>query len=53
LRSSVTTGRKIDMHWAGIWLEEGAGVGLEDFTVSNDRPIQDVADEILQRLGWN
>ena len=52
LRSSVTTGRTVDLRWARSWLEEGTGVGLEDFTVSNDRPIQVVADEILQRIGW-
>lgn len=52
LRSSVTTGRKVDLQWAEIWLAQGTGAGLEDFAVSNDRPIQDVTDEILRRLSW-
>ena len=50
--SSVTTGRDVDLHWAGVWLTEGTGIGLEDFTVPNDRPIQEVALDILGRLGW-
>lgn len=52
LRDDVTTGRQVDLHWAGIWLREGRGVGLEDFEVANDRPIREVAEDILARLGW-
>jgi hypothetical protein len=52
LASDVTAGRQVDLHWAGIWTENNTGVGLEDFEVANDRPIRDVALEILDRLGW-
>jgi hypothetical protein len=55
LASDVTAGRQVDLHWAGIQTESGTGVGLEDFSIDNDndRPIRDVALEILDRLGWN
>jgi hypothetical protein len=48
----TTTGRQVDLHWAGVWLEEGRGVGLEDFEVWNDRPLREVALDVLSRLGW-
>jgi hypothetical protein len=35
-----------------VWLEEGRGVGLEDFEIPNDRPIREVATDVLARLGW-
>jgi len=31
---------------------EGAGAGLEDVTVDNDRPLRDVAIEVVRLLGW-
>jgi hypothetical protein len=52
LSSGVTVGRQIDLHWAGVWLQEARGVGLEDFEVANDRPIREVALDVLARLGW-
>ena len=27
LRSDTTSGRHVDLRWAGVWLEEGRGVG--------------------------
>ena len=33
-------------------MERGDTVGIEDLTVSNDRPIREVATEILDWLGW-
>jgi hypothetical protein len=48
----TTTARQIDLHWAGVWLEEGRGLGLEDFEVPNDRPLRIVALDVLSRLGW-
>ena len=52
LTSDVTTGRRTDLRWAGVWLDEARGVGLEDFDVANDRPIREVALDVLGRLGW-
>jgi hypothetical protein len=52
LRSDVTTGRQVDLHWAGVWIDEGRGSGFEDFEVPNDRPIREVALDVLSRLGW-
>lgn len=52
LGTSVTSGRKDDLRLAGIQLEEGIGVGLEDFTIANDRPIHQVAQDVIDRVGW-
>jgi len=52
LRSDATTGRQVDLHWAGVWLNEGRGVGLEDFEVPNDRPIREVAMDVMAQLDW-
>jgi hypothetical protein len=52
VRHDTTTGRQVDLEWAQIWLEEGRGVGLEDLEIRNDRPIREVALDILGRLGW-
>lgn len=53
LRSDVTSGRELDLHRAGVWIENGTGVGLEDDVVRNDRPIRQVALDILDRLKWD
>jgi hypothetical protein len=52
LRSDVPTGRREDLREAAVWVAGSLGVGIEDVTVSNDRPIQEVAAEILEWLGW-
>jgi hypothetical protein len=52
LRSEVTTGRREDLREAAAWVAGSVGVGMEDATVSNDRPIREVAAEILDWLGW-
>jgi len=52
LRSEVTTGRREDLCEAAVWVAGSLGVGIEEVTVSNDRPIQEVAAEILNWLGW-
>ena len=52
LRHDPTTGRREDIRQAAAWVAGSVGVGIEDATVSNDRPIQEVAAEILYRLGW-
>ena len=48
----MTTGRREDLREAALWVAGSVGVGIEDVTVSNDRPIQEVAAEILEWLGW-
>jgi adenylylsulfate kinase len=52
LRSDVTAGRQDDLRRAAAGLAESGGVGIEDLTVPNDRPIRAVALEVLDRLGW-
>ena len=47
-----TSGRAIDIEWARRWYEDDTGAGLEDFAVANDRPLPQVAAEVIQRLGW-
>ena len=52
LRSDVTAGRQDDLRDAATWIADGAGVGIEDLTVANDRPIRQVALQVLDWLGW-
>ena len=52
LRSDPTTGRREDLREAAAWVAGSVGIGIEEATISNDRPIQEVAAEILDRLGW-
>jgi hypothetical protein len=52
LRSDVTTGRQDDLRRAAHQVEASEGVGIEDLAVSNDGPIDQVAAEILDWLGW-
>ena len=52
LRSDVTRGREDDLREMGEWVAAGLGEGFEDLTVANDRPIREVASEIVGWLGW-
>jgi hypothetical protein len=52
LRTEVTTGRREDLREAAVWVAGSLGVGIEEVRVSNDRPIREVAAEILDWLGW-
>jgi energy-coupling factor transporter ATP-binding protein EcfA2 len=52
LRSDPTTGRRDDLREAAAWVATSVGVGIEEETVSNERPIGEVAAEILGWLGW-
>jgi hypothetical protein len=52
LRSDATTGRRADLREAAAWVAGSVGVGIEDETVSNDRPIREVASDILGWLRW-
>lgn len=51
LSHDVTTGRRDDLREAEAWVAAAFGVGIEDLTVPNDRPIREVAMEILNWLG--
>lgn len=53
LAADVTSGRQDDLREARRWVAAGLGTGVEDFTISNERPIQEVASEVLDRLGWS
>ncbi len=52
LSSDVTSGRQDDLREAAAQLASSQGVGIEDLTVSNDRPIRQVAEDILRWLAW-
>lgn len=52
LSGAVTVGRARDVNNATRWLERGIGTDVGDVVIANDRPIGDVAGEILRWLGW-
>ena len=52
LAGAVTTGRQIDLRQTREWIEEDFGSGIGDLVIANDRPVQAVAREILDWLGW-
>ena len=53
LASDPTTGRLLDLEGSREWAkEDSAAIGFADLVISNDRPIQDVATDVLDWLGW-
>jgi hypothetical protein len=52
LASDVTSGRGDDLREAASSVAAAADAGLEDVTISNDRPIGAVARDVLTYLGW-
>ena len=52
LRFDPTRGRREDLREAAVWVAGSVGVGIEEVTVSNDRPIREMAAEIADWLGW-
>jgi hypothetical protein len=53
LRSNVTTARRRDdLPRAAEQIAASMGAGIEDLTVANDRPIRQVATEIVDWLEW-
>lgn len=52
LRADPTSGRRNDLKVAAQWLAESVGVGFEDLSIANAGPIQSVACEIIDWLGW-
>lgn len=52
LRSDVTAGKQDGLREAATWVAENTGVGIEDLTIPNDEPIRQVAEDIIDWLGW-
>ena len=52
LGTDVTSACADDLRDARAWLAAGEGTGLGDRPIANDRPLREVADEIIRFLGW-
>lgn len=52
LSNSITAARADDLQVARHWVAEGRGEGVGDLVIENDRPIREVAVEVLTALGW-
>ena len=52
LASDVASGRRDDLAEAAASIAAAEGAGVEDTTISNDRPIGDVARDVMTFLGW-
>ena len=52
LASDVTSGRRDDLRAAASSIAAAEGAGVGDVTISNDRPVGEVAHEVLAFLGW-
>ncbi len=48
----MTSGRRDDLAEAAASIAAGEGTGVEDVVISNDRPIQGVARDVMTFLGW-
>jgi thymidylate kinase len=52
LSTSVSSGRQIDLKMAREWFSNGEGKDVGDVVIANDRPLGDVAQAVLDELGW-
>lgn len=52
LGADPTSGRAKDLDQAAAQIASRVGAGLDDLTVSNDRPLREVASTILSWLAW-
>jgi energy-coupling factor transporter ATP-binding protein EcfA2 len=52
LASNVTSGRREDLREAASSIATAEGTGVEDVAISNDRPIEIVAHDVMTFLGW-
>lgn len=52
LSGNPATGRQDDLAVARRALSTGRGASVGDLVVASDRPVREVADEILSWLGW-
>jgi energy-coupling factor transporter ATP-binding protein EcfA2 len=47
-----TAERQDNLREAARQIESGGGVGTEDILLSGDRPVRELAEDLLARLGW-
>jgi hypothetical protein len=52
LAADVTTERREELREAAKQTAAGAGVGIEDMVLANDRPVAIVAQQLVTWLGW-
>ena len=52
LAGDVTSGRRDDLRAAAASIAAAEGTGVEDVVIRNDRPIGEVAREVMTFLGW-
>lgn len=52
LAGSVTAGREDDLRSAAGWLADEEAAGIGDSVFANERPIRDLATDVLDLLGW-
>jgi hypothetical protein len=52
LANDVTSGRRDDVRETAASIAIAEGVGVEDVTIGNDRPVGVVARDVLTFLGW-
>ena len=52
LATDITSGRHDDLRQAASSIATCEGVGVEDVVITNDRPIEVVAEELMIFLGW-
>lgn len=47
-----TAERQDNLREAARQIESGGGIGAEDILLAGDRPVRELAEELLARLGW-
>ena len=52
LAASVAAGRAGDLEVARVWYANRRGDGIGNLVLENDRPIAEVAQEVLAFAGW-
>ncbi|MGN6792056.1 MAG: hypothetical protein ACTHJW_06665 [Streptosporangiaceae bacterium] len=52
LAADVTSGRLDDLRDAAVSIAASEGLGVEDLTVKNDRPVPEIARDVMAWLGW-
>jgi hypothetical protein len=52
LEADPTTGRRLDLEESKRWDANSTGSGFSDLVVANVRPIEEVASQVLDWLGW-
>lgn len=52
LADAPTRGRRDDLREAAEWLAEGKGSGFEDLVLTSDRPVSQLATDVIAWMGW-